>query len=223
MNTLNDLETIKTWLIPERSLLVNVLRKIGLDEGIIRHSESVADISLKVADEMIAKGLKVNKKIVEAGALLHDIGLAKVCDHSSPEHSVIGGDIIRKIGLPDQVAMCAEVHEFHGGVTYKEAFELQYPIYPLRESYAPKTLEEKIVNISDLFIFVLIEGPEEYGFKKLDPWKDLKGAIEATALPYCQDVYKKKLGVSVDKNHPIIKRAYEINIEMLDFVKPSFF
>lgn len=223
MNTLDDLETIKTWLIPERSLLVNVLRKIGLEEGIIKHSESVADISLKVADEMIAKGLKVDKKIVEAGALLHDIGLAKVCDHSSPEHSVIGGDIIRKIGLPDQVAMCAEVHEFHGGVTYKEAFELQYPIYPLRESYAPKTLEEKIVNISDLFIFVLIEGPEEYGFEKLDPWKDLKGAIEATALPYCQDVYEKKLGVSVDKNHPIIKRAYEINIDMLDFVKPSFF
>ena len=134
MNFKNDIEEIKKLLIPKRSEIVQILKQVGLDDTTVNHSISVADISLKIADEVERHGRSVDKRVVEAGALLHDIGLAKVCDHASPEHSVIGADIIRKIGLPDHVAMCAEVHEFHGAVTFDEAFELQYPIYPLRRA-----------------------------------------------------------------------------------------
>lgn len=223
MSRNNDIEEIKKWIIPDRTAIVRILKKVGLDDTTVKHSVLVADISLKIADEAERHGYTVDRRVVEAGALLHDIGLAKVCDHASPEHSVIGADIIRKIGLPNHVAMCAEVHEFHGAVTFNEAFELQYPIYPLRQSYAPTTIEEKIVTIADLFIFVLIEGPHEYGFEKLDPWKDFRRSIEATAYPYCRDVYKKKLNIDVEKNHPIVRRAYDINADMVPMVKAEFF
>ncbi len=219
----NDIEKLKEYLLPSIDKLIYVSKALGLENKIIKHCHEVADLSLKIVEEVERDGIEVNKRIVEAGALLHDIGLAKVCDDNSPEHSVIGADMIRKLGLPDRVAMCAEVHEFHGGVTYHEAKEMQYPILPLRESYAPSTIEEKIVTVADLFIFIIIEGPEEYGFKKIDPWNNLKEAIEETAFPYCRAVYQKKLGKSVDKNHPILKRAYEINKDFIKYVKPTFF
>ena len=60
-------------MIPTREQCLAILNKHEVPDNIISHSKIVADISLKIAEMLIEKGHKVNLKLVEAGALLHDI------------------------------------------------------------------------------------------------------------------------------------------------------
>lgn len=214
------LEEVKEMLIPSKEKIIDILRRLGMSKTKLIHSADVADFAIKIANIMENNGKKVNKKIIQAGALLHDIGLVRTFDDLSPEHGVIGGDIARKLGFPETVARCCEVHEFDGGLTRIEAEEFKFPILPLRESYAPTTIEEKIVTVADLFLYILKEGPEEFGYEKYDPWENPE-AIKDAIFPYVRDVYMKYLKKEVTINHPIINRAYEINKEFLKFVTPD--
>lgn len=49
---------------------------------------------------------------------MHDIGIVYMIDDLSPEHSVIGAEMIRNLGLPERVARCAERHEVGGTVAW---------------------------------------------------------------------------------------------------------
>lgn len=136
----------------------------GLTEEKIVHEQAVADICLMLADEMIKDGEKVDKKILEAGALLHDVGLAKVgiseIVRTSPEHSGWGGWLCRKWGFPDQVAECPESHEMW---TPELAEKLGFP-KPIQKSYFPRCIEAKIVH----FVDGLDAWSIAYG--EIDPW-----------------------------------------------------
>jgi uncharacterized protein len=217
MSHISILEEIKEMLIPDKEKIVAVLQKFGMSKKKIQHSIDVANFAEKIADAMEKDGKKINKKILQAGALLHDIGLTRAFDDISPEHGVIGADIVKKIGLPESLARFCEVHESCGGLTFKEAEELRLPILPLRESYAPKTIEEKILVAADFFIFILKEGPEEYGYKKFDPWKNPEELKDAM-FPYVRDVYRKYLKKEITIDHPIITRGYLINKEFLNYI-----
>jgi len=62
-----DIERLKEYLLPSRDKLIYVSKALGLEEKIIKHYQEVADLSLKIAAEVERDGIKVNKKIVEAG------------------------------------------------------------------------------------------------------------------------------------------------------------
>lgn len=221
---LNKIERIREFLLPPREKIISILKLLNLNEKKIKHSIAVADLSLKIADEIKrVDGIEADRRIVEAGALLHDVGLAMTFDDLSPEHSVIGGDIIRKVGLPERVARCAEVHEMAGGLSRKVAEELKFPLYPLKDNYSPSTLEEEIVTAADLFQYLLREAPEEFGYKKYDPWEDPEGCKEAL-FSYCRDVYKKKLNKELTMNEatPMLEKGYEICREFSEYVKATF-
>jgi len=215
----NELEEIKEEWLPSRKQLVSTLKRLGMGTRKLEHSQEVADFALKIVQEVEKDGIKVNKKIVEAGALLHDIGIVYMLDDLSPEHSVIGAEIIRKLGLPERVARCAETHE---PITWQEAKDWKYPILPLKETYMPQSIEEKIVTAADFFIYVLKEGPEDFGYERFNLWKDPKKAIIESFYPYCREVYKKKIGKEITKNHSMIKRGYELFEGFVKYIKPDF-
>ncbi len=213
-------EEIKEMLIPDKEKIVAILQKLGMSKKKIQHSIDVANFADKIADVIEKDGKTINRRLLQAGALLHDIGLTRTFDDISPEHGVIGADMVRKMGLPESVARFCEVHESCGGITFKEAEELKFPILPLRESYAPETLEEKILVAADFFIFIIKEGPEDYGYKRYDPWnnpEELKDAM----FPYVRDVYRKYLKKEITIDHPIINRGYLINKEFLNYITPD--
>ncbi len=219
--TVCNLDEARESLLPSREKIIALLRCLGLYEAKVKHSIDVADLALRIARAVEDDGIAVNMKIVEAGALLHDIGLTKTFDDFSPEHSVIGADMIRKLGFPERVARCAEVHEGVGAVTRKEAEELKYPILPLKDSYAPQSIEEKIVSASDLFIAWSKEFPEE-GHKKseFDSLGEPETIIDV-CFPYWRDVYKKKLNKTITRDHPLLRGATWIT-EFVRYVRPEF-
>jgi uncharacterized protein len=124
----------------EKSLLL--LRKLGTDEKVIEHSLAVRRTSLEIAKRIKENGVDVDMKLVEAGALLHDIGRSKV---HGIEHGRVGGEMLRELGYPDSLARIAETHVLCGVLNNNER-ELSATG---GQNSSPARLEEKIVCYAD--------------------------------------------------------------------------
>jgi uncharacterized protein len=79
--------------------------------------------------------------LVEAGALLHDLGRGVT---HAVEHGAVGGELARGLGLPDAVVRIVERH-VGAGIPAVEAEEMGLP----PGVYVPESLEEKVVCYAD--------------------------------------------------------------------------
>jgi len=121
---------------PTKQECIDILKKAGCSEAVIRHCKAVRDIAVRIAEKADA-----NVELVEAGALLHDIGR---CETHGILHSVKGAVIAKKLGLPDEIVKIIERH-IGAGLPAKEAKKLGLP----NKDFIPQTLEEKIVCHAD--------------------------------------------------------------------------
>ena len=122
--------------IPSPDECLEMLSKCGCSDEVIRHCKAVRDLAVR-----IAKKAGADVDLVEAGALLHDIG--RCITHGVP-HGIEGGKIARKLELPDEVVHIIERH-IGAGLPAKEAKKLGLP----ERDFIPETLEEKIVCHAD--------------------------------------------------------------------------
>jgi uncharacterized protein len=130
--------------LPSREQATKLLRKNNCSTPVIRHCQTVAAISLEIASQLQKKGLNLDLKLVEAGALLHDIGRSKT---NAVEHGLVGAQIAEAEGLPQPVVRIIRRH-VGGGITAEEAAALGWP----RDVYVPVSLEEKIVSYADKLV-----------------------------------------------------------------------
>ncbi len=124
----------------KRKEALALLRKHGVGEGIVRHVEKVRDYALEIA----AQHPEADEELVEAGALLHDIGRART---HGLDHAVVGAAILRGEGVDERIVRIAERH-VGAGLTRAEAADLGLP----PGDYLPETIEEKIVCHADNLI-----------------------------------------------------------------------
>jgi len=125
--------------LPDREFALELLRNLGVQYTVRRHSINVANKAIRIANKI--KSVKVNKDLVEIGALLHDIGRAKT--HGF-KHAFIGGKLLRARGLPETLARICETHIL-GGLDKEDAKNFGLP----EKDYLPVTIEEKIVCLAD--------------------------------------------------------------------------
>lgn len=120
---------------------------------LVRHSESVAEAALRIADRVAHLGPDL--RFIEQAALLHDIGIfytnspAIGCYGKYPYvcHGYLGRELLERHGLPDLARVC----ESHVGVglTAREIVKQRLPL-PVRDM-VPVALEEQIICFADLF------------------------------------------------------------------------
>jgi len=125
--------------IPTPDECIELLKKSGCSDKVIRHCQVVRDVAVKMANKANA-----DVKLVEASALLHDIGRSKthgIC------HGIEGAKIAKKLGLSDKIVLIIERH-IGAGLPAAEAKKLGLPA----RDFIPKTLEEKIVCHADSLI-----------------------------------------------------------------------
>lgn len=159
--------------IPNPEECIELLKKTGCSEPVIRHCMAVRDIAVKIAERTNA-----DKHLVEAGALLHDIGRSKT---HGIFHAVEGAKIARKLDLGDSIINIIERH-IGAGLSAEEAKKLGLPA----KDYIPITLEEKIVCHADSLIDnskkqniekeverALREGHKEYALRLVELHKEL--------------------------------------------------
>lgn len=122
--------------IPSPEKCIELLRESGCSDAVIRHCEAVRDIAVRMALKTDA-----DAKLVEAGALLHDIGRSET---HGILHAVKGAKIAKKLSLPDSIINIIERH-IGAGLLSDEAKKLGLP----KKDFIPQTLEEKIVCHAD--------------------------------------------------------------------------
>jgi uncharacterized protein (TIGR00295 family) len=122
--------------MPSPEECIELLKKNGCSEKVVNHCKAVRDIAVK-----IAKKANADVKLVEAGALIHDIGRSKT---HGILHAVEGVKIAKKLDLPDKIINIIERH-IGAGIPKEEAKKLGLPY----KDYIPLTLEEKIVCHAD--------------------------------------------------------------------------
>ena len=130
--------------LPSREQALGLLHKYKCSPQVISHCVAVADLAVETAGKLEGKGFKINTELVEAGALLHDLGRSKT---HTVDHAIAGAQIAQSIGLPETVIRIIKRH-VGAGITAEEAQMLSWP----KDVYAPQTLEEKIVSYADKLI-----------------------------------------------------------------------
>jgi uncharacterized protein (TIGR00295 family) len=136
-------------MIPNSVQCLRLLREAGCSDQIINHCEAVRKVAVR-----IAKKAHANIQLVEAGALLHDIGRSKT---QGIMHGVEGAKIATELGLPLSIVNIIERH-LGAGIPLEEAAILGLP----PKDYMPITLEEKIVAHADN----LIDNDREHPIEK---------------------------------------------------------
>lgn len=125
--------------IPTPKECINFLKISGCSEEVIKHCKAVRSVAIR-----IAKKANANLTLVEAGALLHDIGRSKTHEI---DHAIEGVKIAKELGLPDVLINIIKRH-IGAGIESEEAKILGLPA----KDYIPETLEEKIVCHADSLI-----------------------------------------------------------------------
>jgi putative nucleotidyltransferase with HDIG domain len=135
-------------MIPSREECIKLLKKHGYyKEHIpIIHAELVERVALKISDMLISKGIDIDKRVVSAAALMHDIGKE---DKDHKDHAVRGYNICMSEGLDPRICIAIKHHE--AGVAIPEL----------------KTWEEKIVSYADKICNTEVDGLDG----RFDDWR----------------------------------------------------
>lgn len=144
-----------------------------LKDILLRHSRSVADKALAIADAH--PELRLDREFLVEAAMVHDIGIFKTnapdieCFGSEPyiRHGVLGAEIMRAEGYPRHARVC-ECHT-GAGLSLKEIEDQALPLP--HADLLPETLEEKVICYADKF----------FSKTKLDREKTLEQAERSVA------------------------------------------
>ncbi len=173
--------------LPNREQAIELLRKNNCPPNVINHCIGVADLAVETANKLQKNGLKINVELVEAGALLHDIGRSK---NHTVDHGIVGAQIGQSMGLPDLVIRIIKRH-VGAGITPEEAAKFGWPI----DVYVPQTLEEKIVSYSDKLIDRSKRVPIEKEIERLEKENKVDAAERVRRL---YDEITSLLGINHD-------------------------
>ncbi|MGD6806395.1 MAG: HDIG domain-containing metalloprotein [Candidatus Bathyarchaeia archaeon] len=128
-------------MLPSREQAIELLKQNGCQQNVINHCLAVTEFALKLAHKLHDRGLKLDLQLVEAGAILHDLGRSKTHE---VQHSLVGAQMAQELGLPQSIVNIIKRH-VGAGITDEEAELLGWP----KDTYMPQTLEEKVVCYAD--------------------------------------------------------------------------
>lgn len=129
--------------IPSREEALRMLEEAGCPPEVIEHCKDVASLALDIARACLRNGADVDLRLVEAGALIHDIGRSRT---HSIAHVFLGAEMAERMGLDGRLVRIILSHSC--GVSPGLAEEMGWP----REACEPKTLEEKIIAYADKLV-----------------------------------------------------------------------
>ena len=140
----------------------------------MRHCNSVSNLALEIAHR---RHLGLSDDEIEEAAMLHDIGIFLTdapgieCHGKEPYilHGVLGADLLRKEGFPEEIARVAERHT-GAGITPDEIGAQHLPL-PADRSYVPQSLLERLICYADKFY-------SKSGDMKIKPFEKVRKSME---------------------------------------------
>ncbi len=114
--------------IPTKEQCIKILKENNVPDNIIAHCKAVCDFSMNIIYLLEKRGINVNRDLVIASALLHDIKKL-----TEGDHVLEGYEFVKSLSYP----VVALIIKRHGLVHLND------------EDFAPKTWEDKIVFYAD--------------------------------------------------------------------------
>jgi uncharacterized protein len=137
-----EIESLHKKYTPNRKLL----------DSVYTHCQIIEEIAVQLIEK---KKLDVDKALVRAACLLHDLGVYalfdregnKVANYNYMYHGIRGEELIRKEGLASELARIAS---HHLGLGFTEE-DIRKQGLPFDRPYLPETKEERLVTYADKF------------------------------------------------------------------------
>jgi uncharacterized protein len=135
--------------IPRQNECLQLLCTMDMPDHIQNHSRLVCRVALVLADGLIASGIHINRDLVMASALLHDITKPRSFE-TGENHAQTGGDYLAGLGFPE-VGNIVRQH-----VILDQYFEGTAPNEAEIVNYADKrVLHDQIVPLDDRMTYIL--------------------------------------------------------------------
>jgi len=106
------------------------MERYGMLENIVAHSLEVSKVAIFLSEELNKKGQRIDLRLVEAAALLHDIAKT-VCLQTKEDHTQAGYCLLKEIGY-DRIGEIVAQH-----------------VWLLKEGDPFSVSEEEVVNYGD--------------------------------------------------------------------------
>jgi uncharacterized protein len=150
--------------LPTQKQCFDLWDKYKVPDNIKEHSKSVAKVADAAAILIEEKGVRINKELVNRGALLHDIAkIIAVNKNAEESHAELGVEIAEKENLGREIAEIIRKH-------YLSGFDNQCTIEELVVNYADKRVtHDKIVPIKERFDYICSHYP-----RAIQPVKEKK-------------------------------------------------
>lgn len=130
--------------VPTRAQCLGWMTARRLPDHLVAHVSRVRDVALRLADALAAKGIQLDRALVEAGALLHDIA------KGLPRHEALGSAMARARGYRRTAALIAQ----HAEIVWDERSRLD---------------EAAVVFLADR----MVSGPDFVGIEeRFRRWRD---------------------------------------------------
>jgi uncharacterized protein len=138
-----------TMRIPPQNECLQMLYSMDMPDHIQDHSRLVCRIALILADGLIAAGIAINRDLVMASALLHDITKPRSFE-TGENHAQTGGEYLAALGFPE----VGEIVRQH--VVLDHYFAGSAPSEAEIVNYADKrVLHDQVVPLDDRMAYIL--------------------------------------------------------------------
>jgi molybdenum cofactor cytidylyltransferase len=140
--------------VPTRASAAAIVRALGANDKLLRHSTAVAEVAAFLAAGMVRRGVDVDVTLVETAALLHD--LDKMLGSDDPlkalGHGAAGAEWLREHGYEELAPAVAShpVMELGTAATYEEWAERAGPAGRI-VTYADKRAQQDVLSLEDRF------------------------------------------------------------------------
>ena len=128
--------------IPAPQECDELMIRYSMRPNIIEHSRQVMRVALAITDNL-KEGVVVNRELVRAAALLHDITKSRSLETREP-HDISGGELLRDLGFPS-IAEIVEQHVILRNFDPQDGLTEREIIY-----YADKrVMHDRIVSLQE--------------------------------------------------------------------------
>jgi uncharacterized protein len=135
---------------PSKEECYQLIYESGMLPNIVTHSLQVCRIATSLVDHLAAHGIKRDRELVQAGAMLHDIAKTQSLK-TGENHAKTGAEMVRAMGYPD-VAYIISHH-----VVLDENFVSDRPAEVEIVNYADKrVLHDKVVSLRERMDDILV-------------------------------------------------------------------
>jgi len=149
-----NMSTKNILSIPDESECFKIMEKYKMFPNIKEHSIQVKNVSIAIANNLVNEN-SINKELVCAGALLHDIAKTQALKTQERFHDKIGANLIKELGYPEVAEICAN-HVFLDSFNPNGEVDEREIVH-----YADKRVKhDKIVSLEERFEDLLLR----YGF-----------------------------------------------------------